>query len=74
MNLEVAGVFKDTDKTIATAAMRVVKPEIRTLNKAKAVRDIMNGTSYLNDVATFTAFMERFRNGPTRFDPPAQGH
>ena len=43
------------------------------MNKAKAIRDIMNGTSCLNDIATFTAFMERFRNGPTRYDPPSQG-
>jgi hypothetical protein len=74
INLEVVGVFKETDKTMAIATMRVIKPEIRILNKAKAIRDIMNGTSCLNNIATFTAFMEQFRNGPTRFNSPAQGH
>jgi hypothetical protein len=71
INLELTGVFKDTNKTTAAAAMRVVEPEIRIMNKAKAVRDIMNGTSCLNDIATFIAFMERFRNSPTRFEPPS---
>jgi hypothetical protein len=71
MNLEVVGVFKDTDKTIATTAIRVVEPEIRTLNRARAVQDIINGTSYLNDIVTFIAFIERFYNSPTRFDLPS---
>jgi hypothetical protein len=37
INLEVVGVFKDTDKTITTTTIRIVKPEIRTLNKARAI-------------------------------------
>jgi hypothetical protein len=71
INLEVVGVFKDTNKTMVIATIRVVKPEIHILNKAKAIWDIMNGTSYLNNIATFIAFMERFRNSLTYFNPPA---
>jgi hypothetical protein len=73
LNLEVAGVFNDTDKTMAIAATRVVEPEIRTLNRARAVQDLMSGNSCITDIGRFTAFMERFRNGPTRFDSPGQG-
>jgi hypothetical protein len=68
INLEVVGVFKDTNKTIAIATIWVIKPEIRTLNKAKAIRDIINRTSYLNDITTFIAFIEQFRNSPIYFN------
>jgi hypothetical protein len=54
---------------MAIAAIRVIKPEIRILNKAKAIWDIMNRTSCLNNIITFIAFIERFRNSPTCFDP-----
>jgi hypothetical protein len=73
LNLEVAGVFNNTDKTMAIAATRIVEPEIRTLNRTRAVQDLISGNCYINDIGRFTAFMERFRNGPMRFDPPGQG-
>ena len=71
LNLELIGVFKDTNKTIAMVTIRIVELEIRIINKAKAIWDIMNGTSYLNNIATFTAFIERFRNSPIRYDSPS---
>ena len=71
LNLELIGVFKDTNKTTAIAAMRIVELEVRIINKAKAICDIINRTSYLNNVATFIAFIERFRNSPIRYDPPS---
>jgi hypothetical protein len=37
LNLEVVGVFNNTNKIIAIAATRVVEPEIRTLNRARAI-------------------------------------
>ena len=71
LNLELIGVFKDTNKTITIATIRIVKLEIRIINKAKAIRDIINRTSYLNNIATFTAFMERFYNSPIYYDSPS---
>ena len=37
LNLEVAEVFNNTNKIIAIATTRIIKPEIRTLNRARAI-------------------------------------
>ena len=71
LNLELIRVFKDTNKTIAIATIRIVELEIRIINKAKAIRDIINGTSYLNNITTFIAFIERFYNSPIYYDSPS---
>ena len=71
LNLELIGVFKDTNKTTAIATIWIVELEVRIINKAKAIYDIINRTSYLNNITTFIAFIEWFRNGPIYYNPPS---
>jgi hypothetical protein len=37
LNTEVAGIFNNTNKTIAIATMCIVDPEIRNLNRTRAI-------------------------------------
>jgi hypothetical protein len=37
LNLEIVGVFNNTNKIIAIATTRIIEPEIRTLNRARAI-------------------------------------
>jgi hypothetical protein len=73
LNLKVAGIFNNTNKTIAIAATRIIEPEICTLNRTRAIQDLISGNYYINNIGRFIAFIERFRNGPIYFDSPGQG-
>ena len=37
LNLKIIGVFNNTNKIIAIATTRIIKPEIRTLNYTRAI-------------------------------------
>jgi hypothetical protein len=37
LNLKVVGVFNNTNKTITIAATCIIKPEIRILNRTRAI-------------------------------------
>jgi len=71
LNLELIGVFKDTNKIIAIATIWIIKLEVYIINKAKAIYNIINRTSYLNNIATFIAFIEWFCNGPIYYNLPS---
>jgi hypothetical protein len=37
LNLKIIGVFNNTNKIIAIAATRIIEPEIRILNRTRAI-------------------------------------
>jgi hypothetical protein len=53
---------------MAIAAIRVIDPEIRNLNHARAIQDLLSRNSYITNIGRFITFIDRFRNGPTRFE------